>query len=403
MTAYRCLILSAEGRTDWRTVEALSERAAVAHLVADGLTPIDVRSGAPSLAERLNQPVRIGKRLGLAEQSLVLTQLAMLVQSGLAVDRALDLLRDQAPRAGQREMLGQALGRVRSGCGLARALDEAEAFPAYVIGVIRSAERSGRLGEALVSLADRMNAAASTRRQLVTALSYPAAILATTLIALLLVLVVVVPQFAPVFEGEEARLPVLTKWVLALSHLATHWGALFLALGVVIPLSLWLLLRGAAGSALVQRHRRHVPGLKLRDQYLAAQLAGMLSTLLANGVPVIAAIPLARETVSSKSWREHLGEVERRVREGSSLSRALATGDLFPLTAVRLLEVGERSGQLAATCRQASAVLGEAARARIDRAVALANPIAIVTLGGLVAMLVAGVMLGIFAMGDFAA
>ncbi|HMJ92942.1 MAG TPA: type II secretion system F family protein, partial [Allosphingosinicella sp.] len=73
-----------------------------------------------------------------------------------------------------------------------------------------------------------------------------------------------------------------------------------------------------------------------------------------------------------------------------------------PTTAVRLIQVGERSGQLADTCARASQIMGEAARARIDRIVSLANPIAIVTLGGIVAMLVAGVMLGIFSLGDFA-
>lgn len=402
MTAFRCLIVSGEGRAGWRTVEALSEAAAISELVADGLTPLDVKSGAQTLMERLNQPVRLGRSLGLSEQSLILTQLAMLVRSGLPVDRSLDLLRDQAPRARQRELLGEVMAKVRSGTGLAEAMKGRDIFPGYVIGVIRSAERSGRLGDALTSLSVRMNSAAATRRQLVTALSYPAAILAATLIALLLVLTVVVPQFEPLFEGEKARLPMLTLWVLALSQLATERG-LFLILGsAAFPLAIMLLIRSTGGTALIQRHRRRIPGLGLRDQYLAGQLLGILATLIANGVAVVAALPLARETIGSARWRVHMAEVERRVREGSSLSAALSASDLVPRTAIRLLQVGERSGQLARTSHEASTIIGEAARARIERIVALANPIAIVTLGGLVAMLVAGVMLGIFAMGDFA-
>lgn len=354
------------------------------------------------MMERLNQPIRFGRNLGLAEQSLILTQLALLVQSGLPVDRSLDLLRDQAPRARQRELLAEVLAKVRSGAGLARALEKGNIFPGYVIGVIRSAEKSGRLGDALASVSERMNAAAATRRQLVTALSYPAAILLATMLALLLILTLVVPQFEPVFEGEEARLPTLTKWVLRLSHLASEQGFAILALFALFPSSVVVMLRSHAGAALLQNHRHRLPGLKLRDQYLAGQLIGILATLLSNGVPVVAALPLARETMGSQRWRLHLAEVERRVREGASLSRALSTSDLVPPTAIRLLQVGERSGQLARTCQEASAIIGQAARARIDRVVALANPIAIVTLGGLVAMLVAGVMLGIFAMGDFA-
>lgn len=402
MTAYRCLVVTGEGRTDWRTIDAASERIAVAHLAADGLTAIDVKSGAMGLLERLNQPVRIGRGLGLAERSLILTQLAMLVRSGFPVDRSLDLLRDQAPRASVRDFLSQVLAQVRSGRGLAQALEARAVFPSYVIGVVRSAERSGRLGEALTSLATRMAMEAATRRQLLTALTYPAAVLVATLLALMLVLLIVVPQFEPLFEGEEARLPALTRVVLAMSR-AADGGVLpgLLLVGALI-VACRSFLRSGSGIAFVGRYRTRIPGIGLRDQYLAAQFTGLMGTLTGNGVPVVTALPLARGGISSRRWQSHIEAVERRVREGESLSQALGRHEFVPRTAVRLIEVGERSGKLADTCVKASDILSDAARARIDRIVALANPIAIVSLGGIVAMLVAGVMLGIFALGDFA-
>ncbi|HEX8585423.1 MAG TPA: type II secretion system F family protein [Allosphingosinicella sp.] len=402
MTLYRCLVVSADGASAWREVDAVGEAAAAAHFSAAGFVPIEVRSGRMGLSERLNRPVRVGGGLGLGEQALVLTQLALLIRSGLPVDRSLDLLREQAPRAGQRELLNEALGRVRAGGSLASALEARKAFPAYVVGVIRSAERSGRLGDALGSLAGRMTLAAATRRQLITALTYPAAILVATFLALFLVLTQVVPQFEPVFAGGGDRLPQLTRLVLSLSAAVTGHGFALLLLTAGPILLIWLLLRSPGGKALIARHRRRIPGAGLRDQHLAGQLLGLIATLLSNGVPVVGALPLARGAIGSETWRTHLAEAERRVREGASLSRALSAADLVPRTAIRLIEVGERSGRLAETCEQASLVLGTAARARIERIVTLVNPIAIVSLGGLVAMLVGGVMLGIFAMGDFA-
>lgn len=402
MTEYRCLVVSPEGRSVWRTVDAASEKGAIARLVGDGLTPIEVKSGAMGLMERLNRPVAFGRSLGIAEQSLILTQLATLIRAGLPIDRCLDLLREQSPRASQRDMLAQVLGGIRGGQSLAFALEQQSAFPGYVIGVIRSAERSGRLGEALTALAERLTASAATRRALITALTYPAAVLVATLIALALVLVLVVPQFEPIFAGQEEKLPGLTRAVLALSGLVTGHGLLLLAILILVPTALFLLLRSEAGGVLIQRVRGHIPGLGLRDQYLAALFTGIFATLVGNGVTVIKALPLARTAIGSERWRRHIAEVELRVREGSTLSRALASGAFVPVTAVRLIEVGEKSGQLADTCGKASQIMGDAARARIDRIVALANPIAIITLGGIVAMLVAGVMLGIFALGDFA-
>jgi general secretion pathway protein F len=402
MTEYRCLVVSPEGRSSWRTIDAASEKGAIARLVGDGLTPLEVKTGAMGLVDRLQQPITLGRALGIGEQSLILTQLATLIRAGLPIDRCLDLLRDQSPRLAQRDLLAQTLAGIRSGQSLAFALERRSAFPGYVIGVIRSAERSGRLGDALTSLAERLTASAATRRQLVTALTYPAAVLVATLLALALVLTLVVPQFQPIFAGQEDRLPTLTRAVLALSSMVTGHGLMLLLLILFVPVFLIFFVRSRAGGALMQRGRAHIPGLMLRDQYLAAQFTGIFATLVGNGVTVVKALPLAREAIGSERWRRHLSEVEQRVREGATLSRALASGSFVPRTAVRLIEVGERSGQLADTCEKASRIMGDAARARIDRIVSLANPIAIVSLGGIVAMLVAGVMLGIFALGDFA-
>jgi type II secretory pathway component PulF len=251
-------------------------------------------------------------------------------------------------------------------------------------------------------LAERLTLASATRRQLLTALTYPAAILTATVAALVIVLTLVVPQFQPIFAGQEDRLPGLTRVVLELSNAVTGEPWLMLGLVTGVPLAAFVLVRSSRGRRWMDAHSHRVPLIGLRDQYLAAQFTGILSTLLGNGVRVIDALPLVREAIGSRHWQAHISEVERRIREGSTLSAALAVDGLLPITAVRLIEVGERSGKLAATCGHASAIIGEAARARIERIVALVNPIAIITLGGIVAALVGGVMLGIFALGDFA-
>jgi len=402
MTLWRCLVVAGGGASEWRTVEAPSRDIAVARLIAGGLTPLDLRSGQKSLSELLQQPVRLSRGLPIAEQALILRQLATLVRSGVPVDRSLDLLHDQSPRASVRRMLGNALTRVRGGGSLAVALEEASAFPGYVPGVIRAAERSGRLGDALTSVAERLELSASARRQLVTALSYPAAVLVATVGALMLVLTMVVPQFEPLFEGQEAKLPWLTRLVLAMSGLVReHGGALLLLLVVSGVAATWLLRSPLARSA-IEPVRRHLPLATLRDQYLAAQFAGTLGTLVQNGLMVVDALPLVRGTLGSPRWRAWANEAERDVRAGHRLSAALARGRLLPSTVVRLIEVGEQTGKLGDTSAQAGAIMAEAVKARIDRIVVLANPGTIIALGGLVGMLVAGVMLGIFAMGDFA-
>lgn len=401
MTEYRCLVIDAEGRRAWRRVEAGDERRLRAMLATDGALLVEVRGGAMGLIERLNQPIDWHWGIGIGEQALIIGQLATLVGSGLPVDRSLDLLRDQASKARQRAAVAAMLARVRAGDGLARAMENSRLFPDYAVGVVRAAEQSGRMGEALTALAARLAGAAETRRRLLTALTYPAAVMAATLVALALVLTVVVPQFAPIFAGREAQLPVLTRGVLAVADLVNRQGLLVLGAAAALVAGLWLALRATAGGAFGEALRRYLPGAALADQFLAAQFTGLMALLAGNGVKIVPALALARQATASHRWRAHLQAVERRVREGSTLSAALALAPFMPRTAIRLIEVGERSGKLAETCAKASAIIGAGAQARLERIVALANPVAIVALGGVVALLVGGVMLGIFSLGDF--
>lgn len=401
MTAFRCEIVTASGRVERLEIEAINRRTAVAQLVADGSTPISIRSGAPNWMERLNEPVSVRRGFGVAAQALLLTQLAALVRAGLPLDRSLDLLSDQATNRSQRNVLNGVVKSIRSGDGPALAFERARIFPDWVIGVLRSAEHGGGLGEALSSLATRLSDLTRTRRELMGALTYPAAVLAATLLALVLVLMVVVPQFQPIFAGQENKLPILTQMVLWLSD---HAGLLIFGCAALTfgPVILILFVQRIPTLA---RHIEPVlpfiPGMRLRHQYLAAQFSGLLATLLSNGLTLVRALPLVAAGLSSSRWRRHLKTVETELKQGSALSPALLKAKFVPVTLVRLLEVGERTGKLAETAMEASRIIDEAARARMQRIISLANPIAIMGLGGIVAMLVAGVMLGIFSIGDF--
>lgn len=402
MTEYRCLAVNPAGQKKWQQIEAKDEQACVQIMLQDGLTPLKVNSGDLTIIERLNQPVKISLGTSQSEQALLLNQLALLVRSGLPVDRSLDLLSDQAPKERQRQLLAGMLNQVKEGKGLAGAMDHAQIFPSYVTGVIGAAEKSGKLGDALTSVADRMMKATETRRKLTTALTYPAAVLIATVAALVIVLTSVVPQFEPVFAGNEDKLPAITNMVLSLSAFVREYGMMLLAVLLVFVLAVWLFLRSLQGQKLLSVAAPYVPGMMLRNQFMAAQFTGLLSTLIHNGLTVVRALPLARATLSSRRWNQELERVEAQIREGSRLSYALEATSIFPRTASRLIEVGERTGKLGETCGHASQIMGEAAAARIERIVSLVNPIAIILLGGLVAMLVAGVMLGIFALGDIA-
>jgi type II secretory pathway component PulF len=402
MKEWRCLVLSPEGERDWRRVMARDERQAAGMMTDEGLIPLDVRTGTLSIGEILNKPVQIGGPLRLSDQALILKQMSMLLRAGMPVDRSVDLLREQMPKKGHRHYLAEVLARVRSGESLSLALDCRKVFPAYVTGVIGAAERSGNLERAFAMLSDRLGELADARRELATSLAYPIAVLIATLLALTIVVTIVIPQFEPLFAGEEARLPAITRYILTLSQALRNHGLTILIMVILAIIITYIWLQTMSFRQWFNRYRYYIPGMHVRDQYLAARFATILGTLLDNGVVVVRALPLARAALSSKRWQDYAKQVEQHLQEGQRIAQALAHGGLMPAAAVRLAEVGEHGGKLGEALTEAGRIMHASAKARIDRFVALANPVSIMLLGGLVASLVGGVMLGIFALGDFA-
>jgi general secretion pathway protein F len=402
MIHYRCDVIDGQGVRQSLRREAASKAICVNELVSQGYTPLRLRSGKLTIAEILNRPIALGGTGGSAAQALFLRQLAILVSADLPVDRSVDLLRDQASGRRQKQVLAEMLRDIRGGRSLSDAIETAGGFPSWVVGVLRSADSGGDLGGALTSAADRMAAITATRRALLAALTYPAAVLVATIVALALILTLVVPQFEPIFEGSEDRLPALTQFVLLMAAYAGNWGAALLVTIALLMIAITLFLRSEAGGNLRENYPNLFLGQRLRDQYLAAQFAGLFATLVGNGVHAVRALALARDAMPSARWRRQLESALRRVREGEKLSVALSGAAAFPDTARRLIEVGEQTGKLAIASREASEIMGETARQRIENIVSLVNPLAIILLGGMVAILVAGVMLGIFALGDFA-
>lgn len=403
MSEWRCEVVCADGRRDWRRVIAPSADDAAAQLIADGMAPVRIQGGTMGLAERLAQPVALSRSLSQADQALVLGQLAVLLNAGMPIDRSVDLLAEQMPRARQRDWLREVLARLRSGSNPSEALACQAQLPPWVLGVIGSAERSGRLSAALAELSADIGAAAKARSSLITQLTYPAAIVAATLLALVVVLTLVVPQFESILRGNEAALPLLTRWVLGLSAAVRDHGSAMLAVtlvGLALLVTAW---RGGQLDGLAARAGGATGLLGLRDRFLAARFARLLSALLANGIALVPALALARPAMGSRRWSQMLRGVEQDLREGARFTTALGSSPLVPATLVRLIEVGEHSGALASTLGEAGKIIDAAARARVERLISLANPIAIILLGAIVALLVAGVLLGIFAVGDFAA
>jgi general secretion pathway protein F len=383
-------------------LEAQDEAAVVAQLrerghLPLGAEPVAAGAGGGTLQEWLRQPLFGTGRVRRAEIAIVTRELATLLDAGLTVDQSLRLLVDLAESQPMRRLITDLLQRVQGGSTLADALGQHEAvFSRAYVSMVRAGEAGGSLDEVLARLAQYLDQAEALAEQVRSALVYPIVLLVMAGLSILVLLTVVVPQFTPLFESAGAELPLLTRVVIATGEAAQrHWWLILIALGLLV----WLVRRQFREPQSRARIDRLALSLPLLGGLLAkidtARLARTLGTLLANGVPLLNALAIARETLGNAVLREALSETATAVKEGRGLAEPLARAGPFPPLAIHLLSVGERSGHLDAMLLKIAEIFDRETRSTIERLMTLMVPVLTIVLGALIATIIGAVLAAI--------
>jgi len=410
---------AADGLTRERlSIEAATPAEAAKLLIALGHFPLSVRAERVGWAARLDQVVGSSSRMGLAELALFAEQLADLVRAGVVLEQALELLSlggrglrsggRSAPPGDRRDrtisrLAQRLLLRVREGASLSAALQSEPGVPRAFAGVVQGAEGAGKLAAGLGSLAVSVQRQSETRERIRTALAYPATVLVVALAAVLFVLTAVIPEFSPLFVGEEQRLPRVTRAVLWLSDLLTgrlSWIGLLLLLATGVG---WLVWRHSPGlRAQAWQHARRLPPVRHAMRLDLAQATRVMGALLESGMEASQAMQLAAQSASFAANQTGFADGARRLREGAALSRVYAALPYVPDVAASLLAVGERSGQAGAAATRAAQLIETDTNRRIASLLAALNPVAVISLGALVALFIAAIMLGILSINQLA-
>lgn len=402
------------------TVEAVSELEAARWAQAQGYVPLHVRAERAGWRAALDIEVWGGARVGLAPLALFAEQLSSLVNAGVALEQALALLARpgeggaNAGGAGRARVLeGQdravsaladrLLKRVREGSALSAALRAEASIPEAFSGVVQGAEQAGALGAGLAAVAASVQRQHDTRMRIRSALAYPALLLVVAAVALLFILTAVIPQFAPLFSGEEHRLPGLTRVVLWLSGLVTTWLAPAAVAGLLTLVLLVLAWRRwPALRARLWRLGERLGPARLAMQLDLAQCTRVLGILLSSGVEASRAMQLCAQAGAFERNRHALAEGARQLREGAALSTVFGAVPGVSQAAATLLAVGERTGQAGVAALRAAAHLDTECSRRIARTLAALNPLAVLVMGGVVALFIAGIMMGILSINQLA-
>jgi general secretion pathway protein F len=334
-------------------------------------------------------------------EELVL-QLASLMDAEIPLDESLALLKESEPDPQLVDLLSRLEEELRGGASFTEAAQSlGGAFTPFDLSMLRTAESSGRLASGLVSLGDYQRRTRETRERVISALIYPAILLAVSMLSLLAILTFVIPQFSELFDDMGRALPVPTQIVLGLTEFLRDWGWALL----VAALTLSVLIRMALRRA---NHRRwadtKVLGLPLVGSFILRaemeRFCRSLGTLLKSGMPLLEAIEIARATLMNVRLSEGVEAATLEIREGSGLAAALTRAAPFPRFGLQLMQVGERTGRLDVMLVKAADTYEQQLRIALQRGLSMLEPLLIVGLGVMIAGIIISVLMGIMSVNE---
>ena len=386
------------GRRVKGSVAASSDSGAFESLKRDGLSPVTIRAareqtttsgGSRSLSER--------------ETSDLLSDLAALLKAGADMRAALAIIGAKGARPALQAVCKALSAEISGGEAMDRAF--ARNLPnkqGFIAALVAAGEASGDLPSGLQRAADIMQSRLKIREQLTSTLSYPMFVLISTVAALLVILLLVVPSLAPLAEAPGAQPGLAMKILLGISgFLRGNLSAIAVSILVGV-LVLYLAARGGVLAPMIDGLLLDGPFKRTTRGLVFGGFAIALGNVLAAGAPMSEALRLAVRSVRSGTARKRLEPVQHAVRQGEALSNALGRVAGFPGTVVRLAAIGEASGALGAMLARAGVLEESAALRRIEAAGRLLGPALIVILGALIGLLMGGLLSGVSGLGDAA-
>lgn len=397
MTTWEYVALEPTGRKRTGYIDAVDREAAIATVGHAGNFVIEIKETKKASQTSIGAVARSGK-VSRADIAMFSRRMADLAIAGLPLDRVLQVVAEQSESRLLAEIAEEALVDVRSGLPVSQALAKhPKYFPEVYTQTLKAGEASGQFGEVTARLAEFQEMEVTRRSQIVSALIYPAVLTFTAIGVVIFLITFVVPKLSGVFNALGNDLPVTTRLLLDTADFLTSKG-LYILGGLV---GLYILYRGwvatDSGSYTRDRLLLHVPVAgKIISKAVISRFARVLGTQVYGGVPILNALELAGMASGNRVFREKSQTVEREVREGRPIADAMRDAGDFPPVLTHMVAIGEETGDLAKMLGRVSDSLDFEVDNGMRRLIALAEPIIVLAMGGIVGFIVLSVLLPIY-------
>lgn len=398
MAIFKYVAKDGEGKKVSGTLTAKDEGIAIGDLRKKNLTVVSInetgakkRGGGVSFRGR-----KRAARPRIKGEALVIftRQLSTMISAGIPLLEALEILVEQAQAPGQKVCLDRVVESVRAGTDLSEALGQfPKVFSSIYVNMVKAGEASGQLDDILVRLAEYMESNAALKREIKSAMTYPAISMFLISIITVGLMVGIVPKFKEIFDSMKVELPGITK---ALLFVSTTMQRYFLvAIGGLIVMIVaficyiktdrgqwqwhWVLLRVPIFGALFRK-------------VAISRFARTFATLIQSGVPILGALEIVAATAGNRIVEDAVQSSRENVRQGETLAEPLGESGVFPPMVTRMIGIGERSGALEQLLEKISEFYDQQVKATIAALTSLIEPLLI----GLMGTIVGGIVLAIF-------
>jgi general secretion pathway protein F len=385
------------------TLEANSTAALEEALRLRGLTPFSTQETRPERAHGGGPLARSREDLGAKDLALFTREFATLRDADVPLDRSLKLLSKQGS-ARRRQMSAGLLQDVLNGSSLSDALVRRPAtFRADYVNAVRAGESAGRLGPSLVEIADGLERRMEQRARLATALVYPTLLIVLALVSTGIVLGVLVPSITPNFIDSGKALP---PGLQLITDIEEHAGMLAIALATFVAGIFFLVKmieRSPSARVAVALHLLKLPLVGATLAKLdAARFARTLATQLRAGVPLVHGLTSAGDVMSNAFLKSEIALATERIRNGETLSSALAAITAMPEALPQMLSIGEEAGRTTKMLDRVAIMYERETQQRIEKIMGMVTPLLTILIAAVVGGLILTVMNAVLSINDLA-
>lgn len=395
MREYNYVAKTKDGELQKGNIEAESENAAAKILLTRDLAPITITTDQ-------GEGVSFFNKVSLKNKVLIARQLATMINSGLPISQSLKTLQEQVSNKKVKKILEQVASDVEGGSQLSASFSRfPEMFTPLDLTLVSSGEKSGSLDKSLKRLADQLEKEQSLLRKVRGALIYPAFIVVVVIGVLILMVVYVMPQMEGLYSSFNAKLPLITRIMIAVSHFLSKFMPIVILLLIASAIYIRYAIKRPKGRKIWDSFKLRIYGLNilLKKVYMV-RFSRTLAGLVASGVPLLEGLSIVSKSVGNVIYQESIQDVAEKVKSGVALSEPLKESPLYPPVVPQMIAVGEQTGELDNMLENLSNYFEEEVDNIVKNLSGLIEPVMIVVLGGIIAVLMIAVMMPIYGLGN---